>query len=224
MQEPVQPLAALPGINPCTFCFYVPKTISPFTPPHIWKPLRNTRHSQRRAETLIIPSRYRQRLVQPRTHGQECERSPRQQLIARLPLEKVEFAFGAGRKLLGWDLQGARNGHGGTTESFGLEKSSRIPKCNPNPPRYAHSPRCHVSLVPEHLHGQLCQRIPTHLQSYPIAERAVRGWVGFLYWFFNNRIAGWLTYGIGQQNGEMLTSGGQKGRNGAVGKGKYFLL
>lgn len=124
MQEPVQPLAALPGINPCTFCFYVPKTISPFTPPHIWKPLRNTHHSQRQAETLIIPSRYRQRLVQPRAHGQECERSPRQQLIARLPLEKVEFAFGAGRKLLGCDLQGARNGHGGTTESSGLEKKA----------------------------------------------------------------------------------------------------
>jgi len=37
MQEPVQLLAAVSRINLCTFCSYVSKTISQFTPPHILK-------------------------------------------------------------------------------------------------------------------------------------------------------------------------------------------
>lgn len=233
MQEPVQLLAALPGINPCTFCFYVPKTISPFTPPHIWKPLRNTCHSQRRAETLIIPSRYRQRFVQPHTHGQECEHSHGlAQTAANCTPSLGEscICFWSWQKCcLDAICKGQRTVIVEPQNHSGWKKALRAPGPTPTHPAV---PTDHIPVVPEHLHGralphlhgQLCQRTPTLLQSYPIAERAGRGWVGFLYCFFNNRIAGWLTYGIGQQNGEMLTSGGQKGRNGAVRKAKYFLL
>lgn len=62
MQEPVQLLALVSRINPCTFCFYISKLAHNLHPHTFWKALRNTRHSRLLwglAETLIIPSRYR---------------------------------------------------------------------------------------------------------------------------------------------------------------------